>query len=178
MIMARPTYNELLEENRELRARLAELEAENARLQQELTALGAVVAKLKGGKDRLPSFVKLRHRQEEAQRPGGKQGHQGSTRPVPSEVDEERELKLSSCPDCGSQLGPPTELRQRYVEDLLPPRLQVIRYRIARYHCPQCHKLVERKPQDVLADHHLSLSIMTKRWKSYWISFLMRAILQ
>jgi len=48
----------------------------------------------------------------------------------------------------------------RYVEDILPPRVQVTWYRIQRYLCPRCRKLVERKPTDVLAGHRLGIRLM------------------
>ncbi len=76
-------------------------------------------------------------------------------------MDEERELKLEKCPDCGTKLKDPAEVRERYVWDLLPPQVHVLRYRIARYRCPTCRRLVERKPDDVLPSHHLSLRAMT-----------------
>lgn len=168
--MATPTYEELQRENRRLRERLASLErelgklrVENAQLREENAALRDQLA---GARDQEegsdpPSFVKPRHQAEEPKPPGRQPGHEGTTRQGPDQVDEERELKLTECPDCGTQLGEPTEVRERYVWDLLPPRAYVIRYRIARYHCPQCRRLVEKKPQDVLAGHHLSLRAMT-----------------
>lgn len=164
--MANPSYEELLRENRRLREQLADLKrelgklwAENAHLRQELAALRAQRAQDRAD-DPLP-FVKPRHQVEEKKPPGQKPGHEGTTRPKPERVDEERELKLVECPDCGTKLGEPTEVRERYVEDLLPPRAYVIRYRIARYHCPKCRRLVENKPDDVLPGHHLSIRAMT-----------------
>ena len=54
----------------------------------------------------------------------------------------------------------------RYVEDLVPPRVQVTRYRIRRYFCPRCGKLVERKPFDVLPGHRLGIRLMA------WVVYL------
>lgn len=164
--MATPTYEELLQENRELRARIAALEAENAQLhrklaqlQQELAVLRAQLAQ--GQDSDPPPFVKPRRQVEEKKPPGRQPGHAGTTRPVPQQVDEERELKLEKCLDCGTPLGEPAEVRERYVWDLLPPRAQVLRYRIARYRCQKCRRLVESKPHDVLPGHHLSIRAMT-----------------
>jgi hypothetical protein len=153
--MSQPIYEELLEENRRLRAELEQLREENEALRQRLAELEG-----KQAEDELPSFVKPRRQVEDPQKPGRKPGHRGETRAVPAHVDEEQELRLSACPDCATPLGAPTEVRERYVEDLLPARAQVIRYRIARYRCPGCRRLVERKPEEVLPGHHLSLRAM------------------
>jgi len=62
-------------------------------------------------------------------------------RAIPSHVNEERKLTLECCPHCGSKLSEPQEERDRYVEDLVPPRLHVTKYRIERYYCPRCKRL-------------------------------------
>jgi len=164
--MTTPTYEELQRENRQLRERLADLERRLAQLQVENTQLRRELDKLRGqfaadeNDPDPPSFVKPRHQKEEPQQPGRKHGHRGETRAVPVQVDEEQELRLSACPDCGARLGAATEVRERYVEDLLPPQAHVTRYRIARYRCAGCRRLVERKPAEVLPGHHLSLRAM------------------
>lgn len=174
----------LLQENRELREELAELSRENRRLREENCALRAVIARLEGEVTHLRGELselreeneqlKARHKEGpppppvkppvkgEPKRPGGKPGHPGSARPTPSKVDEERELTLDCCPDCGSPLSGPQEERVRYVEDLLPPRLHVTRYRIERYWCSHCKRLVERKPTDVLPGHQLGIRTMSE----------------
>lgn len=157
--MARPTYDELLQENHELRARIAALEAENARLRRELEALREQLAQ--DPDDAPPPFAKPRRQAEGPKPPGRPPGHEGSTRAVPQQVDEERELSLAECPHCGTQLGASAEVRERYVWDLLPPKVQVIRYRIVRYRCQKCRRWVEHKPDDVLPGHHLSVRAMT-----------------
>jgi len=182
--MMTPSYEELLWENEELRAKVAELTEENrtlraliARLQQELADLREELAKLQeeneqlkarledGDKEAPPPPVKP-PRRAEPKKPGGKPGHPGSARPIPSKVDEERELTLDRCPDCGSPLSEPQEERVRYVEDLLLPRLHVTKYRIKRYWCPRCKRLVERKPSDVLPGHQLGIRLMS------WVVYL------
>ena len=173
------SYEELLREDRELRAELAGLSQENRRLREENRALRAIIADLKGEvthlreelarfqeenkrlKEDPPSVVKP-PRKAEPKKPGRKPGHPGSARPIPSKVDEEQELTLDCCPDCGSPLSGPQEERVRYVEDLLPPRLHVTKYRIKRYWCPHCKRLVERKPTDVLLGHQLGIHMMSE----------------
>lgn len=52
------------------------------------------------------------------------------------------------------------------MEDLLPPRLHVTKYRIKRYYCSNCKRLVERKPSDVLPGHQLGIRLMS------WVVYL------
>jgi transposase len=171
--MTAPSYKELLQENEELRAKVAELAMakENhtlrtviAQLEQEITNLKEELTKLREENEQLkedPPPVVKPPQKGEPKRPGCKPGHPGTARPTPSKVDEERELTLECCPDCGSPLSGAQEERVRYVEDLLPPRLHVTKYRIKRYYCPNCKRLVERKPTDVLGGHQLGLHTMS-----------------
>lgn len=189
MVTPSYSYEELLQENRELREELAKLLQENrqlkgenralhaiiARLEQEVTHLRGEMAKLREENEKLkdqgrgkrpPPVKPPRGAEAEQGKPGAKPGHCGSARPIPSKVDEERELTLDRCPDCGSPLSEPQEERVRYVEDLLPPRLQVTKYRIKRYYCPNCRRLVERKPIEVLPGHQLGIRLMS------WVVYL------
>lgn len=166
--MMTPSHEELLQENRRLREENRALRAVIARLGQEVTGLREELAKLREENEQLlaqlkedpPSVVKPPQRAE-PKRPGRKEGHPGTARPTPSKVDEEQELSLECCPNCGSPLSEPQEERVRYVEDLLPPRLHVTKYRIKRYYCPHCKKLVERKPTALLRGYQLGISTMS-----------------
>ncbi len=156
----RPSYEDLLRENRRLREenqalkeRLSRLEAELARLREENERLRA---KIKGDP---PPPVKPA-RAGPGKKPGRKPGHPPANRPLPAQVDQEETLTLAHCPHCGTKLSQPVEERVRYVEDILPPRVRVTRYRIQRYFCPRCGKLVERKPLDVLPGHRLGIRLM------------------
>lgn len=158
----RPSYEELLEENRllkeenrALKRRLSRLEAELARLKQEHERLKRRL----GGKGDPPPFVKPA-RPGPGRRPGRKPGHPPANRPLPAQVDQEETLTLNRCPHCGTGLGRPVSERVRYVEDIIPPRAHVTRYRIQRHFCPRCHKLVEAKPIDVLPGHRLGIRLM------------------
>lgn len=144
----------LREENQALRARLSRLEAELSRLKKENEKLRA---RIKGDP---PPPVKPARRQ--GKKPGRKPGHPPANRPLPAKVDEERTLTLDHCPHCGIPLSGPVAERVRYVEDILPPRAHVTRYRIQRYFCPQCRKLVEATPTDVLPGHRLGIGLMAQ----------------
>ena len=123
----RPSYEELLEENRllkeenrALKRRLSRLEAEPARLKQEYERLKRRL----GGKGDPPPFVKPA-RPGPGRRPGRKPGHPPANRPLPAQVDQEETLTLNRCPHCGTGLGRPVSERVRYVEDIIPPRAHV-----------------------------------------------------
>ena len=161
----RPSYKELLQENRRLRE-------ENQALKERLSRLEAELAKLREENEKLmapdkgdpPPPVKPVRRG--GKRPGRKPGHPPANRPLPAHADQEQTLTLTHCPHCGTRLSEPVEERVRYVEDLVPPRVQVTRYRIRRYFCPRCGKLVERKPFDVLPGHRLGIRLMA------WVVYL------
>ena len=82
---------------------------------------------------------------------GGQPGHQGRSRHRPIEPDRTREHRLKHCPDCGMQLRPTSEVRERLSEDI-PENLKpvVTKDILHRDYCPGCKKRVEPKPPDVL----------------------------
>jgi len=148
---------ELRHENETLKARFERLEGQLLKLQKENKELRAQI----NNKDDPPPFVKPPRQKEGAKKPGSKKGHRGMFRAIPSHVNEERKLTLECCPHCGSKLSEPQEERDRYVEDLVPPRLHVTKYRIERYYCPRCKRLVEKKPDDVLPGCQLGIRLMS-----------------
>ena len=129
--------------------RIAELERRVAQLEELLKT------KLK---PEPPSFVKpnLHH---EDKTPGQKEGHEGTTRPLPEKFDEEKTLSLQKCPDCGSKVSKPVETREHIVEDIIPARVIAKRYIITRHYCPKCRKMVELKPNDVFPNFRFGLNL-------------------
>lgn len=99
-------------------------------------------------------------REKVKKRPGARMGHKGYHRQLPDHIDEERVATLSSCPECGSDLGDPVEIRTRIIEDVPPVRPVVIRYSIRRYYCSRCRKNVEPEIGDALPGASLSLRTM------------------
>lgn len=140
----------------ELRARVAQLENIVELQRKKIAQLEEIInAKLK---PEPPDFAKpnLHH---ENKTPGQKQGHEGTTRPLPEKFDEEKTLSLEKCPDCGSEVSAPVETREHIVEDIIPARLIAKRYRINRHYCPKCKKLVELKPTDVFPNYRFGLNL-------------------
>jgi transposase len=92
-----------------------------------------------------PSFVKPNGKKHH-KKPGRPHGHKGCSREKPTYVDEEINLTISHCPDCGGDLGAPLEERGHVQEDIVPAKKKVTLYRRYRYWCPRCQSLVESPP--------------------------------
>ncbi len=76
-------------------------------------------------------------------------GHQGHGRKASAEetADEilESECDLQNCPDCGGGLHS-LGSRERTVVEAMPLKAKQVFYRIKRYRCKKCSKVVEKKP--------------------------------
>jgi transposase len=72
--------------------------------------------------------------------PGGQPGH---LRPPPDHFDKTLDLTLELCPDCQEALGEPTDSYERFVTELVPAYLFVLRILVHRYWCRQCHRFVQ-----------------------------------
>ena len=70
---------------------------------------------------------------------GRKEGHKGSFRPVPEQIDREEPLTLDRCPDCKNPLEAPYDFEEHIQEDIIPSRVQVTRFLHYRYWCHHCH---------------------------------------
>lgn len=141
-------------------AKIARLEEEVARLRVQVAELTALVEKLTGGQSTSPpSWVKEKNRKSRRSPPGAREGHEPKHR-EDKPVDEEKDAKLSSCPECDSTLGEAIEVRERVVEELVPARLKVTRYHVHRYWCPSCKTKVEAQPAGVLPGQRFGLRLM------------------
>lgn len=142
----KPTYKELEarvefveKENAELRAIVAKLTARVEELEKKLAE------KQPPTRPDPPPFVKPNGK-ERRKKPGRPQGHEGCTRAKPPDADEEINLTITRCPDCGEPLGSPAEVREHTQEDIVPAKKKVTRFVRYRYWCRHCRKLVEAAP--------------------------------
>ena len=101
-------------------------------------------------------------------KPGQKQNHQGHHRSTPDKISREKDWTLCECPNCGSLLGKPVEIRNRYTEDIPPVEVEVIKHNIHRYYCPNCKKIVEPKVTDALPNSQLGLRLSVM---SCWLHY-------
>ncbi len=143
------------------RRRLAALEAENTRLRMELERLERKNAALKVATppskqvDR-PSMPAPAEPPPKGRRPGGQPGHPPHTRPRPDHVDETEELTLDRCPDCQGELEEdPSDTYERFVTELMPAYLFVLKLLVHRYWCRRCHKLVQATTDRALPGRQL-----------------------
>ncbi|MGI0055733.1 MAG: IS66 family transposase [Thermoplasmata archaeon] len=139
--------NERLErDTRELRDRLKERDREIAERKKELDRLRQHTAALDVA---TPPSKKL-HRpaapaepRVKGRRPGGQPGHVPHGRGRPDRVDETVDLTLEDCPGCGESLGDPSDTYERFVTELIPAYLWVLKILVHRYWCRHCHRFVQ-----------------------------------
>ena len=132
--------------------RIAQLEAENAALQERLAALVAPVQELQArlAKDRHnsgkpPSTDGLKRRTKSLRTPSGKQaggqlGHRGETLHLVAAPDAVVEHRPRVCAACQAELDGATVVgrERRQVQELPPVRLCVTEHRALRLRCPRC----------------------------------------
>ena len=133
--------------------RLAELEAENAVLRQQVTVLAervheleARLAKDSHNSSKPPSSDGLARktkslRRRSGRKPGGQIGHRGETLRLVATPDAVVEHRPVICSSCQTSLADeaPVELRERrQVHELPPVRLQVTEHQALHVRCPTC----------------------------------------
>lgn len=108
-------------------------------------------------------------KKKKKKKPGRKPGHPGSRRDVPDHVDEEKEHRAESCPDCGGPLNKCNETRTRYTEDI-PEDIKpvVTKHTIHRDWCSNCKKKVEPPVPDALPKSTLGHRVLVlTAWMHY-----------
>ena len=97
-------------------------------------------------------------------KPGAKQGHAGSRRKPPPQLDARVEHRLDVCPCCSGPLQRCKRTRTRIVEDIPQEITPVVtEHTIHRDYCPACRKHVEpvvsdAMPNATLGHHVIALS--------------------
>lgn len=134
----------------ELKQKIADLEAENARLRRSLEEA------LRAAKRQAAPFSR-RNPKAHPQKPGRKAGSQYGRRcrrPLPEKVDEVIEVPLpGKCPHCGSDCGVEENgVVSQYQTEIPPPRVERIEFRIHQGCCKGCGQRVEgRHPRQTSA---------------------------
>lgn len=133
-----PTYEELLEENRALKAQVADLIARVADLESRLGRNSRNSSKPPSSD---PPWTPPRRRKRAGRRRGGQPGHKGTTRSLlaPDRVDEIVDVKPDNCDRCGKALsGEDPNPSRRQVVDVPPVEPTVTEYRRHTLECPAC----------------------------------------
>jgi transposase len=147
---AQKRNNEALKlQNALLGAENKALKEENRRLKEKLEAATNTSAVLQG-----MIFKQSTRPKSASKRPRGAQaGHEAHNRKSPSNVDQEKQVYLSRCPECSAKLSQSNSSYSRIVEDIAPPkRYAVTRYHIERQWCPTCKKEVYATPKETVKD--------------------------
>lgn len=128
--------------------RLLEQQQQIAHYQQQVSQLQQEVARLQEqpARSAAPFAIAAEKRKAEPKRPGRRVGHPGTWRRAPEAgtYDEQVEVPLECCPDCGAAL---VVSEQRVIEqtilELPEVKPRVIRLRTYRNHCGQCQRAVQ-----------------------------------
>jgi transposase len=87
---------------------------------------------------------------------GGLFGHLGWFRRKPKTIDRVEEVKLSSCPECGSSdITECNKISEHIQEDITLPKVEAVLYRRHHYYCSQCKKVVSSRGRDELANSYI-----------------------
>src|SRR3954471_23858748 len=125
-----PTYEELLQENAELRRRVAEQELQIANLKRQVEELKKLVEELRRrGKRQAAPFSKGEP-SDDPKRPGRKAGDQygqQATRALPKQVDETIVVECPlSCEHCQGKVTLEDEASQYHLPEIRPFTTQFI----------------------------------------------------
>ncbi|MDA2922861.1 IS66 family transposase, partial [Patescibacteria group bacterium AH-259-L07] len=146
-----------------------ELRVQNKLLKKAISELKSKLESTDAHKDKLAGMIfKTNVQQSESKngrKRGGQRGHKGHGRRKPKKVDQEKEIYLSHCFECGDELEQTTATYERVVEDIPPPQKMVTRYHIQRQWCRRCNKEVRAVPQGTLEGFRLGLQLII------WILF-------
>ena len=115
--------------------RIEELERENELLKAKISELEARLAQYENAHTP-PSLRRGRNRKKDQDKnnkgkPGQKIGHKGVTRPYAT-PDQQVEVTMDRCPDCGADLGAPFRIDSKIIEEIPEPQpIIVTEYKIA-----------------------------------------------
>jgi transposase len=127
----------LLKENAELKARLATLEAELAKLKKPPTT--SRNSSQPPSQDQKPDLGEKRS----GRRRGAKPGHERATRPLVENPDRVIEVKVEKCANCQADLSqtPPARIIRHQITELPPTRPVVIETQTHELECPNCRTM-------------------------------------
>ena len=140
---------QLRQENQALRAaiagleqRISDLEAQNKTLRDQLDEAQCQAARQAAPFRRRDSKKIPDARRK---RPGRPKGHPGAHRAVPAQVDDEVEVPLPVCPQCGGAVEAVEPIEQ-FIEEIPLVRPRVTRLVTYRGQCPCCGEVQSTHP--------------------------------
>ena len=148
-LQAALTIAKLQQENRQLRRQLGDAQEQIARLTAENEQLKQRLEELERQAARQAAPFRRREKKkvdpDQKKRPGRKPGHAGAFRRKPEQVDQEVEVPLCGCPQCGGAVENVAPLVQ-YIEEIPAIRPQVTRLVTWSGECPQCGEVRSTHP--------------------------------
>lgn len=136
-------------ENRDLRERLGQALERGDQLARENEQLRARLEELEREAARQAAPFRRRERKKvdaaRKKRPGRRPGHSGAYCAVPDHLDQEIEVPLGCCPQCGGEVENVAPLTQ-YIEELPPVRPHVTRLVTWSAECPTCGEVRSTHP--------------------------------
>ena len=139
-----PSYEQLAQENAELRAlvaalkaRLDALETENAELKRRLDLDSRNSSKPPSSDSPFTKPAPKSLRRKSGSKPGGQHGHPGSTLKLVADPDDRLRHEPGSCAGCGADLAgaPEAGVERRQVFDLPPMTVRVTEHQLVARRC-------------------------------------------
>ena len=139
-----PSYEQLAQENAELRAlvaalkaRLDALETENAELKRRLDLDSRNSSKPPSSDSPFTKPAPTSLRRKSGRKPGGQHGHPGSTLKLVADPDDRLRHEPGSCAGCGADLAgaPEAGVERRQVFDLPPMTVRVTEHQLVARRC-------------------------------------------
>lgn len=145
----------------ELRREVGKLREENKRLRVELQRLRLELYGLKSSKKKKDTAPESPSGSK-PKKLGPPKGHVGASRRKPERVDRTLVLRPGCCPKCGERVSiiDESNLRERYIEEILPALLYVTRYIIKQGYCPRCDKIVAPEVPGAVGSHRFGIRFL------------------
>lgn len=143
------------EELAKAKQKIKELGEENQRLKNTAKDLQDKLAALTVVKDKYQGMifkatVKNQQGSSTSRKRGAQTGHKGKSRKKPVEIDFEKNIYLTHCPDCDNSITQTNTTYERIVTDIPIPAAITTKYTIQRQWCGSCQKEVCGIPQGTL----------------------------
>ena len=150
------SYADLLNENDILKKENGKLQGIIERMQRTIEELSSEVKRLNNElrkyvnentpSSAVPPFDKG-NAHHHNKTPGREEGHEGSGRKLPDNVDETKDAKIDNCPDCGGEVSD-AGFHDRTVETVIPAKTKAVKIHVHRYWCHNCKKIVDAPVKD------------------------------
>ncbi len=135
-------------DKRALSDEVERLKRDKQELQDKLAALTVVKDKYQGMI--FKATVKTKPGSLSGKKRGGQTGHKGKSRKKPVEIDFEKSVYLTHCPDCDNSVTQTNTTYERIVTDVPIPVAITTKYTIQRQWCGYCQKEVCGIPKGTL----------------------------